>query len=81
MLVHSYIYYQLNDSIISDHDFDRWARELVDLQKKYPKEAKKARFHKEFQDFTGSTGFDLPYSIPEIQAKGNWLLEYHKKQR
>lgn len=81
ILVHSYIYYQLNDSIVSDDVFDRWAKELFELQEKYPDEAKKARFHNEFVDFDGSTGFDLPYSHPDIQAIGNRLMYIKKNKR
>ena len=36
MLVHSYIYYELNDNIISDNTWSKWAVELADLQNKYP---------------------------------------------
>jgi NAD-dependent DNA ligase len=79
MLVHSYIYYQLNDSLISDHDFDKWAKELVMLTEKYPEEASQVIYHKEFEDFTGSSGFDLPYSMPNIQAIGNRLVKYNQR--
>jgi hypothetical protein len=81
MLVHSYIYYQLNDSIVCDSQFDRWAKELVDLTENYPEDALKARFHEEFKSFEGSSGFDLPYNLPYIQAIGNNLLKYDKEKR
>jgi NAD-dependent DNA ligase len=79
MLVHSYIYYQLNDSIVSDIDFDRWSKELVELTERYPEEARKARYHEEFKNFDGSSGFDLPYSLPNIQEIANRLLKYNIK--
>jgi hypothetical protein len=74
ILVHSYIYYQLNDAIISDSDFDRWSKELVELQTAYPEEARKARYHDEFESFDGSSGFDLPYNNPDIQSIAHKLL-------
>ena len=37
MLVHSYIYYELDDSIISDAQWSKWAVELAELQKKWSK--------------------------------------------
>jgi hypothetical protein len=77
MLVHSYLYYQLGESIVSDHDFDRWANELVWLQKTYTKESKVARFYDEFEDFDGSSGFDLPYTMTSIQVIGDKLLRNH----
>lgn len=79
MLVHSFLYYQLGESIVDDHTFDRWANELVGLQEKYPRESKKARYYREFKDFDGSSGFDLPYSMPNIQAIGYRLLAYRRK--
>lgn len=80
MLAHSYIYYQLGENIISDYQFDMWAKELVELQEKYPEDSKKARYYDEFKDFDGSSGFDLPYAMPNIQAIGDRLLEYHKRE-
>jgi hypothetical protein len=74
MLVHSYLYYQLGENLISDYDFDMWAKELVELQERYPKESREARFYEEFENFDGSSGFDLPYSMPSIQAIGDKLL-------
>ena len=32
MLVHSYIYYKLDENIISDHAFNYWGHELANLQ-------------------------------------------------
>ncbi len=40
MLVHSYIYYQLNDNIIDDSTWSKWAMELQQLQKDYPEKVK-----------------------------------------
>lgn len=61
MLVHSYIYYELNTNIIDDAKWDRWAMELVDLQSRYPKESKKAPYYGEFKDWDGSTGAFLKF--------------------
>lgn len=77
MLVHSFLYYQLNVSIVSDMKFDSWARELVALQKKFPNEGNKVHYHKEFANFDGSSGFDLPYNRPEVQDRALRVLKYH----
>lgn len=74
MLVHSFIYYQLNDSIISDETFDRWAKELVELQETYPTESELAPFYEAFKGFDGSSGFDLPFNTEEIRSKAYRLL-------
>ncbi|SEN20936.1 hypothetical protein [Paenibacillus sp. OV219] len=74
ILVHSYIYYQRMTSIIDDATFDRWSRELVQLQERHPDIADTVDFAKEFKGFDGTTGFDLPYGLPRIQMIGNNLL-------
>ncbi|MDS9997112.1 DNA ligase LigA-related protein [Bacillus atrophaeus] len=79
ILVHSFLYYQLNENIIVDHTFDLWSKELVQLQEKYPEESRQAVYYAEFTKFDGSSGYDLPYSLPEIQSTGHKLLDYHKK--
>jgi hypothetical protein len=81
VLVHSYLYYQLDTSIISDHTFDRWCNELVQLTEQYPEEASQVIYHKEFEGFDGSTGCDLPFSYPHIQSIGNKILKYHKRMK
>lgn len=78
LTVHSFIYYQLNDSIISDHLFDKWCNELVELQTQYPDIAKEAPLAEEFKEFDGSTGYDLPYNYPEYQLHAYFVLQHHK---
>ena len=80
ILVHSFIYYGLNENITSDHQFDRWSSELVELIQKNPGEFEKSTYHKAFVSFDGSSGYDLPYHLPEIRATGYFLLEYSKKK-
>ena len=79
LAVHSYLYYRLDESIISDHKFDAWAMELVDLQNKYPKIAATAIYAEYFGDFDGSTGYDLPTHLPEIRSMAHRALNYHKE--
>ena len=78
ILVHSFLYYQLNENIISDSDFDLWSKELYELMKNYPEIAKKSAYSEGFGKFDGSSGFDLPYNVPEVQSKGYQLLNYSK---
>lgn len=49
MLVHSYIYYELNDNIISDSTWSKWAVELADLQNKYSEIAKTVEWSEAFK--------------------------------
>ena len=81
LLVHSFLYYQLNENIIDDSTYDRWSKELVDLTEKYPVLAQMVIYHKEFESFDGSSGFDLPYHHPAIQSRARKLLAYHRENK
>lgn len=80
VLVHSCIYYVFNENIISDSTWSDWARELVELQEKYPSIAARVDYAKEFQGFDGSTGFHLPTRNLEIMAKAQYLLKLRKEK-
>lgn len=68
VLVHSYLYYQMNTNIIDDHTYDMWCKELAELQHQYPIESNNVEFYKEeFKEFDGSTGYHLP--------KESWMHE------
>ncbi|WP_368912370.1 DNA ligase LigA-related protein [Proteus mirabilis] len=78
ILINSSIYYDLNDSIITDHDWDRIAYSLVALQTKYPQLVDKINyFDKEFADFDGSTGYNLPYRTSMIFGIAQRILNHH----
>lgn len=78
LLVHSFLYYQMNENIIDDLTFDHWSKELVELTNEYPVLAERVIYHEKFKSFDGSSGFDLPYHDPKIQARALQLLNYHK---
>jgi len=78
ILVHSFLYYQLSENIISDQTFDAWSKELASLMTS--EEAKLSVYYKDFADFEGSTGFYLPYTLPDIQLVGHRLLNHHNKK-
>lgn len=81
LMVNSYIYYKMGQSIISDQAWDARARELVKLQGKYPSIAKKIRFAKVFEDFDASTGYHLAGAIDKKGiAKAYYLLAIAKEK-
>lgn len=79
ILVHSFLYYQLNENLISDFLFDDWCKHLVELQTTFPKESEKAQYYEEFIGFDGSSGYDLPFHYPEIQSTGYKLIAHRDK--
>jgi hypothetical protein len=74
ILVHSVIYYRWNDSVIDDHTFDRWSKELAELQQQYPDFAAECEWHEGFKNFDGSSGFDLPLHDPQAVNMAHRLL-------
>lgn len=74
ILVHSVIYYKMNDNLISDGTWSAWATELEELQAKYPEIAAKVPYAKEFKDFDHSTGMNLPLDDPWAINKARQLL-------
>ena len=74
MLVHSYIYYRMDDNIVTDHQWSAWTTELADLQNKYPNIEKQVPFRKGFEDWDGSSGAFLPLNEPWIKTKARKLL-------
>lgn len=76
LLVHSIIYYRLNESLIPDKKWTEWALELEQLTKEYPQNAFLAEG---FKDFDHSTGYNLPLETPWAVEKAMDLVEYHKK--
>lgn len=75
VLIHSIIYYNLDDNIISDSTWSKWAMELVDLINKYPNEFTKSHHHNIFVNFDGSTGFDIAQKASQSAiGKAKYLL-------
>jgi ribonucleotide reductase beta subunit family protein with ferritin-like domain len=78
MMVHSYIYYELDDNIISDAKWAEWAHELEDLQNKYPEESKAVKeYYKDFKGWDGSSGAFLKFD-DRIKKTAQRLLNYRK---
>lgn len=60
IIIHSIIYYELNNSVISDKEFDSAARQLVKMQKQSEHcSLKDTMYYYCMYDFDGSTGFYL----------------------
>ena len=82
MLVHSYIYYELNENLISDSQWSSWAMELVELQSKYPHIAEKVIYAKDFANWDGSSGAFLTYkNKPNIVVSAQFLLNSMQKKK
>lgn len=81
MLVHSYLYYELDTSILEDHEWQNFANELRDLQDAmlHMKGDTNIEFYdKEFIGWDGSTGYHLPKD-GWVRDKAQRLLTYKDK--
>lgn len=75
VLVHSCLYYCMDESLVDDHTWQRWANDLAVMQIENPVESFSVGYYdSEFEYFTGGTGFDLPMLEPEIVKEANELL-------
>lgn len=80
MLVHSYIYYKLDNNIIDDATWSRWAKELQQLQVNYPKDAKEVELAEAFEGWDGSSGAFLPLDDEWVKLTAIKILEIHHAQ-
>lgn len=78
ILFHSYVYYELNDNIVSDTVYDKNAHILARAIEKYPKSFSKSRYRKFFENFDGNTGMDLVEKIKKSDKLVN-MLEFDYK--
>lgn len=87
ILVHSMLYYEMNESVITDQQFDKIAKLLADKIKKMgPKKVKSTTYGYVFYDFDGTTGFDLIGRLTEsdrtwITIIANSVLNEYKHRR
>ena len=66
MLVHSCIYYRLNDNVVSDHQWMEWAQELLHFQTVFGSDV--GFYDRQFADWDGSSGFHLVYDDNVVNA-------------
>jgi NAD-dependent DNA ligase len=78
MLVHSCIYYELNDNIVSDHRWQKWADELEELQRNHPHCCNIGFYDSEFANWTGATGNHLPHRDPWVMRKAQYIIMLHR---
>ena len=81
ILVHSVIYYRMNDNLITDAQWAQWAVELEDLQNRYPDIAAKCPYAEEFKGFDHSTGYNLPLDDSWAVNKARQLLAWKVKEK
>jgi len=75
IIIHSIIYYILDTNVVSDKQYDRVCKQLLNLSK-VTENYDKTEYYSVFKDFTGVTGFDLYYKLNKQQQE--YLLNIAK---
>lgn len=73
LLVHSYLYYQLDSPIVSDDKWQQWANELAQLHAEHG--CVMGWYDSHFIDWSGATGCHLPRD-EWARNKAQQLLDY-----
>lgn len=61
IIVYSIMYYENDESCVSDSEYDSMSRQLAAMQKQASEEdLEKSTYYYAMFDFDGSTGFDIP---------------------
>lgn len=75
ILVHSYIYYELGENIISDDFFDCISNDLLKCMSENRENFMNSDYFKCFADFDGNSGYYLDYKRPEIISVSNRIMK------
>lgn len=66
IIIYSIMYYELNESCISDKEFDKLSQQLIELMNIIPKkDLKKTEYYYCFYDYDKSTSFHIPGRLKE----------------
>lgn len=79
LLVHSYIYYRLNTSLISDEVWDGWAQELIYWQVSGNSDI--GFYDAEFEGWDGTSGFYLPQDSWVVDKSTRLLIHHEKMEK
>lgn len=81
ILVHSIIYYRLNENLIDDATWSKWAVELEELQKSYPDISAACVYADAFEEFDHSTGMSLPLEDPWGVRTAQYLIQVSREKQ
>ena len=84
LLVHSYIYYDLDQNVCSDEVYDGNCIQLYGMMNDFPDEFKQSRYHSAFYDFEIGTGMQLyprleGFDKQRVVEDANFILNITKK--
>lgn len=77
IIVYSIMYYEQNESCVSDRYYDSVSQQLVKMLKQYPDDYEKTTYYYAMYDFDGSTGFDIPDRLTKKDREYLILIASH----
>lgn len=77
LMVHSYLYYGLDDPVVSDDRWQSWANDLVELQDLVGWAHGFYDYY--FEDWTGATGMHLPQD-EYVQRVAERIRRYQQRR-
>lgn len=87
ILVNSFAYYELDNPLLTDYEYDMNTRQLLELKRTAPEAYKKSRYYRYFDNFESGTGFDLTSRVRKnrqlyrkISRDARWALELKKEK-
>lgn len=81
IIIYSIMYYELNESCISDRDYDSISKQLVELQNcASKKDFEESQYYYAMHDFDGSTGFDIPSRLTDKDREYLTHIAYSVKR-
>lgn len=94
ILVNSFAYYELNENLLSDFQYDDNAKQLAEMKRQYPDEFKRSKYYEYFHDYcsdedgtVNTSGFDLLERLRKadkdmyrrVWMDAVWALDLKKK--
>lgn len=77
IIVYSIMYYEHNESCITDKEYDKLSSQLLEMQKSLTEEELRSTdYYYALYDFDGNTGFDIPDKL--IKADRDYLTHLSK---
>lgn len=78
IIVYSIMYYEFNESCVTDSYYDSISHQLVEMQKSCDfEEFRKSTYYYAMHDFDGNTGFDIPSRLTKYDKDYLTQIAYH----
>lgn len=86
IIVHSILYYELDSPLVSDQEFDKNARQLVEMVNQNKEEFKSSKWYYVLKDFDATTGFHIYGKLKKsdqgkLYCFAKYLIEINEKRK